>query len=258
VPTTSQRDDERTLVPYATVFFDCDSTLSTLEGIDELGREFRDQIVPLTEAAMRGEVALESVYGRRLAIIQPTRDALDLVGRRYVETLVPGAIETVAALHRVGIDVHIVSGGLLPAVRHVAEALGVPQTRVHAVDLSFDAEGRYVGYDESSLLARQGGKPALIAALGAVRRPSMLVGDGATDLEARVAVDTFVAFAGVEAREAVIAGADAVVRACSLLPVLALALEGGGPYDADIQVLIAQGRSLADPLAPPGPPVSRT
>ncbi|MFP5356028.1 MAG: haloacid dehalogenase, partial [Gemmatimonadota bacterium] len=78
---------------FGTVLFDCDSTLSTIEGIDELAREYRDQIVPLTELAMRGEVTLESVYGRRLAIIRPSREEVERVGRLYVETLVAGARE---------------------------------------------------------------------------------------------------------------------------------------------------------------------
>ncbi len=236
---------------FRTVFFDCDSTLTSIEGIDELGRAYRDEIVPLTEAAMRGEVSLESVYGRRLAIIRPTRQALDDVGAQYVSSLVPGARETVAALTQLGIEVSIISGGLRPAVLHVAEALAVPANRVHAVDIRFDDRGGYAGYDESSPLARQGGKPALIASLGNVPRPSMLVGDGATDLEARPAVDCFVAFAAVAARAQVIAGADAVIRANSLLPVLPLALgDDDTSLPAELQSLIDEGRAL---LGAPSP-----
>jgi hypothetical protein len=54
-------------------------------------------------------------------------------------------------------------------------------------------------------------------------RPAMLVGDGATDLEARPEVDLFVAYMGVAHRPAVAAGADVVLAAESLAPVLALA-----------------------------------
>ena len=48
----------------------------------------------------------------------------------------------------------------------------------------------------------------------------LLVGDGVTDLEARPAVDRFVAYAGVVDRPAVTAAADAVIRTPSLRPVL--------------------------------------
>ena len=241
------------MLPFRTVFFDCDSTLSSIEGIDELGREFREQVVPLTDAAMRGEVSLESVYARRLAIIRPSHSDVERVGRLYVRTLVPGAADTVVALQAVGVAVYIISGGLRPAVLHVARALGVPAARVFAVDVSFHPDGSFAGFEEDSALARRGGKPALIASLGPFARPSMMVGDGSTDLEARTVVDHFVAFAGVEERANVVAGADTVVRALSLLPVLALALAAGGPYSAGIQSLIDRGQALLDAPTQPTP-----
>ena len=58
--------------PFRTVLFDCDSTLSTIEGIEELAAANRPEIVALTEAAMRGEVPLETVYAKRLELVQPT------------------------------------------------------------------------------------------------------------------------------------------------------------------------------------------
>jgi len=200
-----------------------------MEGIDELAREHRDQIVPLTEAAMRGEVPLESVYARRLDIIRPTRADLERIGRMYVERLVPGAREVVAGLTRAGVDVHIISGGLRPAVLHVADALGVPPQKVHAVDIRFHDDGRFAGFDEASPLTRDGGKPAVIAALAPLARPVMLVGDGNTDLDAKPVVDCFVGFAGVVARPRVVAEAHVVVHESSLLPILALALDGSPP-----------------------------
>jgi phosphoserine phosphatase len=214
---------------YATVLFDCDTTLSAMEGIDELAHDHRDRIVPLTEAAMRGEVPLESVYARRLEIIRPSRADLARIGRMYVERLVPGAREVVESLQRAGIDVHIISGGLRPAVLHVAEALGVPPHKVHAVDIHFHDDGRFAGFDEASPLTRDGGKPAVIESLGPLARPTMLVGDGNTDLDAKSVVDCFVGFAGVVARPRVVAEAHVVIHEFSLLPILALALDGSAP-----------------------------
>jgi hypothetical protein len=51
----------------------------------------------------------------------------------------------------------------------------------------------------------------------------LLVGDGATDLEARSAVDSFAAFMGVAYRELVAAEADVVIDSPGLAPVLSLA-----------------------------------
>ena len=202
---------------FNTVVFDCDSTLSAVEGIDELAGNAREEIARLTDAAMRGEVPLEAVYGRRLEIARPSR--------AQVEALVPHAHEVVSALRDEGIVVRLISGGLLPAVRAVAVELGLAEDDVAAVDVRFDARGSYTGFDEQSPLARAGGKREVLAQWRAILpRPVMFVGDGATDLEARDVVDRFVAFAGVVERAAVVAGADAVIRARTLAPVLPLAL----------------------------------
>ena len=229
---------------FRCVLFDCDSTLSAIEGIDELAREHKAEIERLTELAMRGELPLEAVYGRRLAIIRPSRAEVARVGALYVERLVAGARETVQALHEAGIEVRIVSGGLLPAVLHVGRALDIDDALVFAVDVAFDEDGGYAGFDETSPLARQGGKAALIGSWTDLPRPAMLVGDGATDLEAKEVVDRFVAFAGVEARAAVVAGGDDVVHAASLLPVLALALGDDVPRESGIRQLVRQGLEL--------------
>ncbi|HEX6040420.1 HAD-IB family phosphatase [Longimicrobium sp.] len=207
---------------FASVVFDCDSTLVAVEGIDELSGPFRDEIQKLTDLAMDGAVPLEEVYGRRMDIIRPTRAQLDAVAREYVRTLVPHARETVAALRWLGKTVRILSGGLLPAVVAVAEALGLTADDVAAVGISFDADDEYAGFETDSLLARGGGKALAVRAWN-LPRPSLLVGDGATDLEARPAVDAFAAFAGVIERAVVVAGADYVVRERSLAPILALA-----------------------------------
>jgi len=209
---------------FRTVLFDCDSTLSAIEGIDELAIHCRRDVEQLTDAAMRGQIPLEEVYGRRLRLVQPTRAAVEALGREYVARLVPDAAESVAALQAAGVDVRIISGGLLPAVLAVARAVGVDASNVAAVNLTFNADGSYAGFDSSSPLTMSGGKRAAIERW-AVNRPAMMVGDGTTDLEARPVVDLFVAFAGVVERPNVVNAADAVVRTNSLAPVLPLVLQ---------------------------------
>ena len=208
---------------FRTVLLDCDSTLSAIEGIDELAVHCREDVEQLTDAAMRGRIPLEEVYGRRLELVRPTRAAIDALGRQYVARLVPDARETIAALQAAGVDVRIISGGLLPAVLAAASAVGVSSDHVAAVDISFNEDGSYAGFDGSSLLTANGGKRRAIEQWH-IDRPAMMVGDGNTDLEARPVVDMFVAFAGVVERPSVVGSADAVVRANSLAPLLPLAL----------------------------------
>ena len=198
--------------PYRTVVFDCDSTLSAIEGIDELGAAHRAKIEALTNAAMSGALRLEDVYARRLALIAPSRTDVERIGALYVERAVPHARELVRALHALGKRVAIVSGGVAPAVNAIARALGIGEHDVHAVALRFDARGSYAGFDETSPLARSGGKIEVVRALASAAgaHPLALVGDGITDLEAGEAeggADRFIAYGGVVKRAAVFARA---------------------------------------------------
>jgi phosphoserine phosphatase len=132
----------------------------------------------------------------------------------------------------------------------LARALGLDAGDVAAVNIRFDSGGTYHDYDAASPLARAGGKREMLAAWSATSpRPLMFVGDGATDLEAKSVVDLFVAFAGVVARPAVIAGADVVVTARSLAPILPLALGDDRPADAGDRALFDRGARLLDPAA---------
>ena len=190
--------------PYDTVFFDCDSTLSAMEGIEELFGQEREELVRLTALAMDGAVPLEEVYGRRLELARPTRADMERIGALYVERRLAHSDDLVRALRFLGKRVGIVSGGLLPPVRRLAEHLGIDE--VHAVDLRFDEAGAYAGFEEDSPLARAGGKPELLGSLEGTGA-AVLVGDGATDLEAAGVCARFVAFGAVEHRDKVFAGA---------------------------------------------------
>jgi phosphoserine phosphatase len=229
---------------FRTVLLDCDSTLSAIEGIDELAVHCREDVERLTDAAMRGRIPLEEVYGRRLELVRPTRAAIEALGRQYVARLVPDARETIAALQAAGVDVRIISGGLLPAVLAAADAVGVSADHVAAVEISFNEDGSYAGFDGASLLAANGGKRRAIEQWN-VDRPAMMVGDGNTDLEARPAVDMFVAFAGVVERPSVVGAADVVVRANSLAPLLPLALHVDELVQASHRSVYDRGTALS-------------
>jgi len=214
---------------FASVVFDCDSTLAAIEGIDALAGEHAAEVAALTDAAMRGEIPLEEVYGRRLELIRPRRETVEALGRAYVAALVPDARAVVAALRWLGKTVRVVSGGLRPPVEALARELGIGPESVAAVGIEFGEDGAYRGFERGSPLARSGGKEGVLRAWS-LPRPALLVGDGATDLEARPAVDAFAAYMGVAFRPAVAADADVVLRDPGLAPVLSLA---AGPADRE-------------------------
>ena len=196
---------------YRHIFFDVDSTLVTIEGIDVLANG-NPEITALTDAAMNGEIPLDQVYGKRLDIIRPTRTAVEELASTYIRSLVDGAQETIVKLQSVGAVVHLITGGIEQAILPLAAALGVPERNVHAVPLRFDGSGAYEDFDRRSFLARPGGKELVVRDIRARSHgKAAFVGDGVSDLEARPAVDLFIGFGGVVVRPRVKENADLFV-----------------------------------------------
>ena len=204
------------------ICFDCDSTLSSIEWIDELARlrgpDVFQRIESLTEDAMNGRIRLEDIFPLRLEAIQPTLADTAAIGRRYVQTVEPTAKAAIAALGKAGWTPVIISGGFRQAIRPLADFLGV--SRVEAVDLFFKADGSYGGYDAAFPSTRSGGKPEIIQRLRADLGPEkvVMVGDGASDLETMPAVDLFIGYGGYVTREKVRREAPAFVTSLAAVP----------------------------------------
>jgi phosphoserine phosphatase len=232
----------RTWRAFDLIFLDCDSTLTRIEGIDELARlkGVFDEVQQFTAAAMDGEVHLSSVYDRRLDLLRPTRAEIRTIERLYRATIVPDARELLRALKFLRRQVFIVSGGLALAVIPFGMDLGIPRQHIRAVDVVFDRlSGRWWDYDldrggfnpderyldhEAGRLAETQGKADIVRELREGHTgKALLVGDGVSDLMARSAVELLVGFGGVVHRERVAAEADVFIHCDSLAPVLPLA-----------------------------------
>ena len=207
---------------YDIVCFDCDSTLSKIEGIDELGRRsgLFDQLVALTNAAMNGELALEDIYGKRLELIKPDKEQMDSLADLYISEMVEGVEEVFSTLLAQGKQVHIISGGIRQAILPLAAKLGLPVENVHAVDVLFNADGSYLNFDQQSPLAKTGGKAVICKKIQLAGQTMAMIGDGKTDLEAKQAGATVIGFGGVMQRDIVLEQADVFVKETSLLAVL--------------------------------------
>lgn len=210
--------------PLKLVIFDCDSTLSAIEGIDELARARGPlvfaEVEAMTRDAMEGKIAVEDVFARRLAIIRPSRANIAAVGRLYVERVEPTVRTAIRQLKDAGWTPIILSGGFRQAIAPLAAHLGI--ARVEAVDLFFDAAGEFAGFDKKFPTTRSGGKPARIVELKRELKPTrtVMVGDGMSDLETRPVVDLFIGFGRYAKRAAVKAGAHYFIRSLDELPAL--------------------------------------
>ena len=204
------------------LLFDCDSTLSAIEGVDELGRlrgpEVFKAVEEMTNAAMNGGTPMEAVFAKRLEMIQPTLAELESIGQKYIAQVEPTAVESLKALRRAGWTIAIVSGGFTQAIRPLADYLGIE--RVEAVDLKFKSDGSYAGYNESCPTSKTKGKNVIARKLRneLQAKPVILVGDGASDLEVKEDLDTFIGFGRYAVRPKVKAGADVFIYALSELP----------------------------------------
>ena len=215
------------LPKFAAVCFDCDSTLSSLEGIDELARRAGcfSEIAELTNAAMDGRIALNEIYAKRMERVCPGHDALTWLAQRYREEVVEGAAHTIATLHQSGVAVYVVSGGLFEAVAPFAQSLGIDKSRVYAVSVNLDSSGAYQGFDTSSPLTRTDGKAVVCREISSRHGSVAMVGDGVTDLAARSGGAYIVGFGGVVHRTAMEIGADTYVAAPSLMATISALLK---------------------------------
>lgn len=210
--------------PVKLLIFDCDSTLSAIEGIDELARlrgpAVLERVAIMTNEAMDGKITVESVFSRRLDIIQPGHREVDRVGQLYVETVEPSARATIGFLKAQGWYPVILSGGFRQIIQPLADFLGIE--RIEAVDLFFSPDGNYKGFDQDFPTTRSGGKPLRINELRAELKPSkiIMVGDGGTDLETKPVVDLFIGFGRYVVRPNVKAGAAHFISDLAELPAL--------------------------------------
>jgi phosphoserine phosphatase len=203
------------------LLLDCDSTLSSIEGIDELGRlrgpETFKAIEDMTNAAMNGGTPMEAIFAKRLDIIKPTAAELAAIGAKYIATVEPTAVASLAQLRAADWKIAIVSGGFTQAIRPLADFLGIE--RVEAVALKFHADGSYAGFDDSCPTCRTKGKNVVARRLRAEHQAAhvVMVGDGASDLEVKGDADLIVGFGRYVQRPKVVAGADKFVHSLAEL-----------------------------------------
>ena len=190
------------------LLLDCDSTLSAIEGIDELARlrgsQVREQVVALTDRAMNGELPINETFGRRLELIRPDADACCKIAMRYLDRMAPNLVEALEQARAAGWLPVVVSGGFVQVIGPLAQRLGID--RIEAVPLAFNPDGSYAGYDGHYPTTRNGGKAELVRLLRDELQPDkvVMVGDGVSDLETIDDVDLFIGFTGFVRRQAVV------------------------------------------------------
>lgn len=173
------------LADYRVLAMDMDSTLITIECIDELAdlAGKKGEVAAITEAAMRGEISdfAESLK-RRVALLAGV--PASLLERVYGERLKlsRGAEALLSAARNAGLATLLVSGGFTFFTDRLQSRLGFD--RAHANLLEIEG-GRLTGSVVGGIVDAAGKARAvdeLLGALGASKAQAIVIGDGANDL----------------------------------------------------------------------------
>ncbi len=208
------------------IVFDCDGTLSQVEGIDVLAKAngVDREVRALTEEAMSKTGINADIYKKRLDLVQPTQEQLATLSDIYYANLTPEVDKVIEIFHRLGKNVYVVSAGILSAVVAFVKWLGIPNENVFAVDIYFDKQGQYRVYDVASPMTRQRGKREVVEKLMQKHPRIVHVGDGMNDVEAAHSVQRFVGYGGAYFRESVASVCDFYIKSKTLSPLLPICL----------------------------------
>lgn len=177
--------DERRLADFKLLVMDMDSTLITIETIDELADlvGLKREVAAITEQAMRGEIEYNESLRRRVAVLKGLDESA--LRRVYDERvkLSPGAQTLLAAVKRHGIKTLLVSGGFTHVTNLLKPRLGLDYT--HSNTLAVDG-GKLTGEVVGNIVNADGKRDELLRVrdLLDIRQEHIIgIGDGANDLK---------------------------------------------------------------------------
>jgi phosphoserine phosphatase len=163
--------------------FDMDSTLIEGEVIDELAKlaGVADEVVKVTEAAMRGEIEFQESFRRRVGLL---RGLAEVRVRELLDTipLVEGAAQLIGTLKMLGYKTAILSGGFNFFAQHLQRRLGIDYVFANDLDI---VDGVVSGEVRTPIVdgARKAELLREIARLENISLDQVVaVGDGANDL----------------------------------------------------------------------------
>ena len=177
--------DPRKLSSFRLLVLDMDSTLITIETIDELadlvGR--KPEVAAVTASAMRGEIEYDESLRKRVAVLKGLPEsALDLLYTERVR-LSPGAERMIAGVKKAGLKILLVSGGFTRITDRLKARLSLDYVKANTLAVR---DGKLTGELVGRIVNADGKRDALLAArdeIGATKEQIIAIGDGANDLE---------------------------------------------------------------------------
>ncbi len=184
--------------PINAISFDCDGTLSHIEGIDYLAQlnDTHQEVHELTHQAMQQTGLSKDLYHKRLELVRPNRAQTDLLTQAYIANITPGLQEVIALFKSLNKALYILSAGNNPSVTQFGEYLGVSKKNCYAVDIYFDKNNQYTGFDAQSVLIQNQGKATILDQIKKTHGSVLHIGDGMNDISCADSTDRFIGYGG--------------------------------------------------------------
>ena len=194
---------------------DMDSTLITIECIDELGALAgkKAEVAAVTAQAMRGEIDYPESLRRRVAAIAGLPEASLLKVYEERLRLTPGAEALLAKCKEHGVQVLLVSGGFTFFTERLKARLGIDHTISNVLELK---DGRLTGALLGDIVDADAKAAKFLQVkknLNARKEETVAIGDGANDLKMLAEAGLSVAF---RAKPLVRAQANCALDWCGL------------------------------------------
>jgi len=175
----------RSLCDFGLLVMDMDSTLISIECIDEIAdmQGLKPQVAAITESAMRGEIDFAESLRRRVALLEGLDE--HALQRVYDERLKlnPGAEAMLAKMKEYGIRTMLVSGGFLFFTERLKPRLGLDYTHANSLEV---VGGKLTGKVLGKVFDAQGKADWLLRIRDELKLgPEQVIamGDGANDLK---------------------------------------------------------------------------
>lgn len=189
-------EDAHRLTKFGLCVMDMDSTLISIECIDEIAdmMNIKPQVAEITEAAMRGELDFSASLRKRVALLKglPETALQQVINERL--RFNPGVQHWIDICKENGIKTMVVSGGFTVFANYVQRTLGLDYAVSNTLEV---VDGKLTGLVLGDIVDAQRKADELVKLrdqLGLTAKQTIAIGDGANDLKMMSVAEVGVAY----------------------------------------------------------------
>ena len=198
------------------IILDFDSTLIQAESLDILAaicnrsETIQEEIKRITNLGMIGEISIQESLSQRIKLINASTSDLNELIVKLISIISP-SIEALTNLKSIfPKNCYVISGGFLEYILPICKRIGFLEANIIANQFVLEGE-TIIDFNRNLPIAQNMGKVKVLNELK-LSRPIFMIGDGYTDLEAKLhgSVDVFIAYIETVYRNTIVNNADEV------------------------------------------------